>query len=494
MSNKETDCSMLDSFEIRGEWWASDDVVSKFDGVLYCLDNKKVLKLDKRSSRKILNIANNFAGFTIHGVDRQKNKWSLFKCYPGNFNFLNGYSTLDITVNEIVKNAHLMSFDEIMVDKLGLSYSGLPASYLVQNLCKKYHNKNKSIILEWSPPKLFEVSLPELNIVIDNTSNSIKNTKLELKTYNLSLKKINEFTGQFHTSLNFIFDKPQVYSIIEHLEYKLRNLLIILHGIPVATTSIQIHSYNNSKVLEIINNYNTELESNLTIPLKLLKDENLLDEIVKNWFIVAEKFSLPIEIFCNLENSQNIHTQLYFKMLVQILESWHRVWLGDKDNIIDPNEYKTIKKWLDMTVNANPDINEDIKNRIKEQLNFANRHQLNTRLVMLFNEIPEKFKKKLFPDIDLAIKKIKDTRNYWTHLDSTSQSKSMSLNETTFANYALKLIFQILVLKELGIPEELIVDRIYNETPIFSNSQYFKMLSYDNPFNKKSENKPEIFT
>ena len=37
MTNKKIDYSLLDSFEIHGKWWISDDVDSKFDGVLYAL-------------------------------------------------------------------------------------------------------------------------------------------------------------------------------------------------------------------------------------------------------------------------------------------------------------------------------------------------------------------------------------------------------------------------------------------------------------------------
>ena len=163
MTNKKIDYSLLDSFEIQGKWWISDDVDSKFDGILYALQNIKILKLDKSSSIKILNLANTSAGFTIHGVDEQKNKWSLLKCYPGNHNFPNSYSTLDITVNELVKNAHITSFDEIKVDEFELSYSSLAESCLDRSPYKANIDKNQLVNCIWLPPESFEVSLLEFD-------------------------------------------------------------------------------------------------------------------------------------------------------------------------------------------------------------------------------------------------------------------------------------------------------------------------------------------
>ena len=105
--------------------------------------------------------------------------------------------------------------------------------------------------------------------------------------------------------------------------------------------------------------------------------------------------------------------------------------------------------------------NEDHKNSLGNKIKFGNEISLRKRLKELINDLKdyEIINKIIDRKKDKFIGEVVDTRNYYTHYDDSSNFKKDN-EKLHILNFKLKILIELIILKELGFYEEFIDDKL----------------------------------
>lgn len=184
-----------------------------------------------------------------------------------------------------------------------------------------------------------------------------------------------------------------------------------------------------------------------------------LESILNNWFEKEEKLKTIISF--HLVNFERLYLDTKFINSVQTLEIFHRrFYEGAKiDQELYSDNTKKIKQFIIENIK-----DEEVKSFFLNKFNHGNEYNLGRRLKELINGLSQDVKIFLIGNSenrDRFIQKVVETRNYLTHFDYTN--KKMVLEEPIgkfYAAYRMKVILIFIVLKELGLEEELIFKKV----------------------------------
>ena len=174
--------------------------------------------------------------------------------------------------------------------------------------------------------------------------------------------------------------------------------------------------------------------------------EPIINLFLESFYSINEKFN---------ENK--------FLNMIHALETFHRRLR--KNNVLNKKDFK-LK--ISSILFAVP---EEQKDWLKERLNFANEPTLNSRLTELISEIIDyKIIQKIIVNENIFIKQIRDTRNYYTHYNSSLEKKALKGSNLYYSTMKLRVILIIHLLLLLGLKKEAIEKIIErNEHKYFSN-------------------------
>jgi len=149
-----------------------------------------------------------------------------------------------------------------------------------------------------------------------------------------------------------------------------------------------------------------------------------------------------------------MYLEFHFLSLMQALESFHRATKGGK--YLSDKSWKPYKEKLvnEIPVELDSGHRESLKNRIK----YGNEYSLKKRLGELLRTLDEKTLSVLSPSTKYFTGVIVDTRNYLTHYDDELKNSSLKDADLYWANQRLRIFITILLLKEIGIEENVILE------------------------------------
>ena len=185
---------------------------------------------------------------------------------------------------------------------------------------------------------------------------------------------------------------------------------------------------------------------------------------INKWFTLNKEIEPIINLF--LESFYSINEKFNenkFLNMIHALETFHRRLR--KNNVLNKKDFK-LK--ISSILFAVP---EEQKDWLKERLNFANEPTLNSRLTELISEIIDyKIIQKIIVNENIFIKQIRDTRNYYTHYNSSLEKKALKGSNLYYSTMKLRVILIIHLLLLLGLKKEAIEKIIErNEHKYFSN-------------------------
>jgi hypothetical protein len=147
---------------------------------------------------------------------------------------------------------------------------------------------------------------------------------------------------------------------------------------------------------------------------------------------------------------------------MQALESFHRVTKGGK--YLNNDDWKPFRTTLSNAISAELDSGhrESLKSRIK----YGNEYSLRKRIGELLESLNEKTLSRLSPTNKYFTGVIVDTRNYLTHYDDELKDVALKDADLYWANQRLRIFISLLLLKEIGVPEELILNSMVENNKV----------------------------
>lgn len=248
--------------------------------------------------------------------------------------------------------------------------------------------------------------------------------------------------GQAVDIINIVGQNPSHYQIIDDKGNK------IYHNIPIYMTGMANEDYTPIDPRLVLLNLQTVIED--------------FQLYMRNWYDKSELLQPVIEQYLSIYYSKGISIEQHFLALVRAVESFHRRTRNNFE--IDK---KSHKKRIEEIVDSAP---EEHRGWLKEKLSYSNEATLKGRLDELMHDKHDYW---LFLN-DVKERKsftvdVKNTRNYLTHYDKKLEKKALRGEQLEATCFYLKTMLEYYLLKEIGLPIDLIREKTIERLNRFRN-------------------------
>lgn len=297
---------------------------------------------------------------------------------------------------------------------------------------------------------------------------------VELKNWVSSQHSV--YKSNFEEKFSFVIApvEAQDFDWFREKIFQLRDLITVLHGEAILFQQLSL-TFSDDVIVNVYFEQSHAPRQKLQgrkrifIPIRQLEREKF-EEILKAWFVDFRDKQLSVQLFCRLFYHPNEHPKADLVLYCQMLEAFHRTFYGGQYMDIDDYEPHLQK----MVASIPNELESSLKARIKSSLRFGYQFSQRKRFDLLMNEIPEQFRNALTSKPGDFVSRVLDTRNFYTHSDEASLSEQvLSDEDVPLVNFALSAWFNFLLLKQLGVPEPLLLARL-TQNNAFSKYSGFK--------------------
>lgn len=234
---------------------------------------------------------------------------------------------------------------------------------------------------------------------------------------------------------------------------KFQSFLVLAIG---RCTNVEKFSLIDSKAKkEVFLLYNQTDSNSIKIysPLDMLFTySNVKDNFsmyINNWYELWGKLDdmiwLLIEQFYHAPRASSVD----FLHLAQLAESLHLKLYNH------PREHKA--EYRKKTKEIISSVPEQHKEFIQRILSNSNSLTLSERLVELIDKCPQELLNTIVTDKDEFLKKVKDTRNFYTHYDPSNKTRIASGKDLYELSKQLHVLLMSIIFIEIGLPNECIM-------------------------------------
>jgi hypothetical protein len=188
--------------------------------------------------------------------------------------------------------------------------------------------------------------------------------------------------------------------------------------------------------------------------LNSFQGKSYLETCINNWFEKEDSLGPIYELFHMITYIPFWYKKTYFLTLMQALEALYEQ-VHKEHKYLEKVEWKPIRDGL---MRAIPDgIEEDLEESIKNKITYGNTYSLKTKMKILFDNKHLINLRGAYGGLGAdKIKKICETRDYFTHHIDDYVGKILKESELDEVNEILKLSLTVLILNEIGVPNEII--------------------------------------
>ena len=186
--------------------------------------------------------------------------------------------------------------------------------------------------------------------------------------------------------------------------------------------------------------------------------------IVENWFAKRERLRTASDLLMASFSHRDV-TEIEFGLLAQGVEAFHRNNIGG--TFMSKKAFASVRRNLEESIPET--LSADHRYRIKELLRYGYELSLRKRLQDLADRLPSRIARTLCLD-DAKIQAFVKTRNRLAHREIPSARIHQA--ELSRQCRELFMILQILILQELGVPDDMI------ERGVLNNPGYGRFLDY----------------
>lgn len=453
---------MLEKLEIKGYWWlpGSNNQVS---GILFYDSDEIRLELlgtlkELSSTNKDLNQHETIIGFTERGE-----KITLISCNSSNFSMnFSGYSTESYSVTSFIVGGHFDSIENTSFHSVSF-YPTYLTTWLEKGPFKVFHDSNsdkQETEIKYVAPEVISISVPSINATIEDTYKS-----------NLNGNPNEYISWNFKSGIKITPDCIKSFNWFEEKLFSLNNLLTLLFGMPIYYENIIFFGdekhFGDTEKTKRDEYYWFFNQSNFKIKEKIRKTDFMIPyseisesfpNIVNLWFDKEGNLKTVYELYISDFYKDIIYIDTSFLNVVQTLETYHRRTHNGK--IYDEDVFEKYRNEVIEFVIEN--LPQELHSKFTSK--YGNEYSLNQRLKEIVSELSLETINTLFMSKTKSkkfIQQIVDTRNYLTHFDEDGKKNLLtSIDEKYYAIIRLRALNTILLFKELGIDEDMILKKV----------------------------------
>ncbi len=461
--------TLLDEFEIKGIWWIPNSEI-EVSGILFYKHDRITLELIGRISEDELFDDSRRYG-TLYGFSDKGEKFSLFNLVLSSSEFsAPGFTTQSFIVTEFIVGGHFENKNDINFHSMVVFHSYLADWLQRKHYSKKYITEDNSTYLksiEWNDAENFKVFIEEQNFLIEEVD--VPEGKADFQYFNWTNKAGLKITPNDTKDLDWY--KQKINAI--------RSLLTTLINQPIYETCVIYYGDFDTTWDEEENKRRYRYMHFRTVRKMKLKDkfnpmsalikfddiEGNINVIMNNWFKFHQNYKVVLELYSD-EFYKPMYLNSSFLSYIQSLEIYHRRKFDSKLFLeSDYNSY--MEKLIGFVEKEIPEFTAKIE-AMKQHGNEVN---LGKRLKEIINSLSKESKLYLIGNSrnrDKFIMQLVDSRNYLTHFDKSGKKNILEeTNSLLHAIMRMQAIITLIILVDLGIDEEIVLERI-KESPKLS--------------------------
>ena len=460
--------TLFDNFELKGIWWLPEKPDSQISGILV-FDNEKKISLELIGSfRELTSLGGRdfFQPEIIHGISDSGHICTLFKNIEINtqLNFP-GIQKSILESQYLFIGKHFKTPDEITFPSLKVNFTNLDNWLTIRQFSLEIpdNKENKDWKLTYKWPSEFKAKLVEIESVIESTHE-----------FNTGGNLIREAIWKSKAYLQITPNDAKHFQWYWGLMYDLCNLLTLLIGETTFISHVKalgddVQIGPDKKTKETIELFFSQKKVGINkevYPFEMIlpfpRISEHITDVLSLWFTKARDLRSVYDLFFGIFYNPSMYLQFQFLSLIQALESFHRVTKGGK--YLSNDDWKPFRTTLANAISAELDSGhrESLKSRIK----YGNEYSLRKRIGELLESLDEKTLSLLSPTDKYFTGIIVDTRNYLTHYDDELKDVALKNADLYWANQRLRILITLLLLKEIGIQEKLILDSMRDNNKI----------------------------
>jgi hypothetical protein len=173
-------------------------------------------------------------------------------------------------------------------------------------------------------------------------------------------------------------------------------------------------------------------------------------DAVQSWFDQFEAFNPALRLFFTITGERQMFTNIRLLLAIQALEVFHRRTTGEA--VMAEDAFETFAEAM---VAAIPrDTSPAMREKLQSLYRFANEPSLKQRLRSIVAALTEAFGERPAGFDGKFIRKLVDTRNYYTHFSEELSGRTLDGEGMYWATRRVVLLLTLLFLQRLGLAAE----------------------------------------
>jgi len=170
-------------------------------------------------------------------------------------------------------------------------------------------------------------------------------------------------------------------------------------------------------------------------------------QAVQHWFDQYELFSPAINLFFTVTGQRDMFTNVRFLLAIQALEVFHRRTSGE--TVMPTADFPAFAEMMTKAIPAS--TTSRMKDKLKGTYKFLNEPSLGQRLKSIVAGLAQSFGAAPPAFGKAYLRKLVDTRNYYTHFSEELEDKTLDGAGMYWASRRIVLLLTLLFLQRLGL-------------------------------------------
>ena len=453
---------MKENIEYKGQWFLPSNRNNRLHGVLTY----------DRTNGSSLELFGNFDGSTfiprlqndtiILGLTSNSKEVTLYRCFvtkTGGGTLVSGGETgvtsTIYTVNYVLEGAHIDSEDQMKFQKITSEIYNMDEwvgiSGFIPEKSAFESAKKHEINVHYKIPEPIRF---KINKDLDGQFNFLVNHP----GWSRFQKNIN-----LEQRVEIIISSTSGFGLEELLKFLFgfQNFLVLALYSRTYPIAITLYGDNFTKVFDGEQPLRKKIKLYLSIANSSASTKSKFDlemlfgyghireefpEIISNWYEKYELLEPAFNLLFEQFYSSDRFSENTFLNLAQAAETFHA--RTDNHTKMQKGEYDKMKERIYATAP------EEYRGWLKDQFNWGNSLNLQTRLTEMVSKYSNKVLDKIIGDKQLFVKQVKWSRNYYTHYSSGGEKNALKGQELFFLTEKLKILLVCAFLLEVGFSKE----------------------------------------
>lgn len=444
---------MAKEFEYKGLWWLPESKERTIPGTLrFNPEDGPILELigsfhdipelsAKPPPEIVLGITSNGKKITLYGYQGKSDQIS----WPG-------LTTTTMKPRVMFVGYHFAKKEEISFDNLSINYLYLEDWYFTNPFSIK-HDLPKEYSMKYQYPKPGIALLEDFKVTLESNLNVSyrKRTDIQVK-HSVFIKAASKEKRHFSDFLDFFYKirnfislgvKRPVYPLVIRGQTD-KNIVVMGDGTKVCP-QIEIYMKQTSR----------EIQKKTITPFEMLYSFNNIEAqfetFLKNWIQIADNLKPVHDLYFGTLYNPRMYIEDKFINSTQALETYHRRKFPESYAIEPEKSDEIVKKAVEVVPN-------EFREHFQQKLMYSHEHGLRTRLtdIIKINDVIISSFIRTGRERKSFIQKVVVTRNFLTHYDKSLEQEAAKGEELYWITQKLKIIIEIILLREIGIEQETI--------------------------------------